>query len=288
MVSAARTHVAVLGVAAALTASAVWGQISSAETTGGSHVNYKFGEKERKALMKQGAQQAFGGGSAASQAARMSEGGTAPPTPEAAQAEAASRAAQVKAMQPRPGVPPGAPPGAPPATAPNAGPPPPEPGTAGAKTPGPATAAPKPPPPAERPGPALTLDGFLEVNGVLFVPARAAVQALGGTVVWHDRGTRAVMLLRGTELVVWPRRATAQVDGRALPVSHPARMEQGVLLIPAGLFGTAWGIQPRAPGGGGPVTFVLSRRERWNPFGLRPAWPMAQAQWPPVAPAEKK
>lgn len=125
----------------------------------------------------------------------------------------------------------------------------------------------------EKPAAKAALEGgqAREIDGVLMLPVRSCLESLGGTVTWQDGSGRAVLYLWSTGAIVWPGRATTQIDGRSVAMARAAVVEAGTLLVPVDLFDKAWGIEPH---GGNPGSFCTSRRVRWNPFGLRPATPV--------------
>ncbi len=239
-----------------LVAPAAW-----AQTTSGTHVNYEVGKEQRKEVVKLGARKAFGRDKATREAARQAYEAEMPPPPTREQARSkawlegqplglAAPSAKAEAEKKMAGE---------------------QEGQQEAEQP---------------PQPTAGVGGTMVVDGVLLVPARTALTPMGAEVQWQQRAGRGVLYYQGVELIVWPGRAVAEIDGRTVSVQPAARVSGGALLVPANLIGQAFGIEPVSAGGR--TTFVIAKKLRWSPFGRRPAWPVAPTAWCPFGAPNSK
>jgi len=85
-------------------------------------------------------------------------------------------------------------------------------------------------------------------NGRTLLPARALIEALGGTVEWDAIERKATISLNGSTLQLWIGKGTAMVDGRTVPIDPSDKkvmpvIAQGRTLLPLRFVAESLGLE---------------------------------------------
>ncbi len=87
-----------------------------------------------------------------------------------------------------------------------------------------------------------------EQQGVVYVPYKQVVDALGGTVTWDNSTKTAVGTIGQWAATFTLSSDTADVSGTTVQFSSPSYVADGELYVPADFFHTAYGYQVSASG----------------------------------------
>ena len=86
-------------------------------------------------------------------------------------------------------------------------------------------------------GQKVTTDqGPLFVNGVLFIPLRAALEALGAKVEWDAPRETALVDHQGLQLRLGPGRNDVLLNDQVISLGSPCKLEKERLLVPGQVF----------------------------------------------------
>lgn len=104
-------------------------------------------------------------------------------------------------------------------------------------------------------GPTLVVNGTeleavaLDHDGILYLPLRVLVEALGGTVTWDPAHSAAEARLGGRSLTVHPGGPEAMIDGKPARLEHLPLEHGGATMVPAALLKSALGIETQTDHG---------------------------------------
>jgi hypothetical protein len=85
-------------------------------------------------------------------------------------------------------------------------------------------------------------------DGVLYVPLKEVVTALGGTVTWDNETKTAAATIGQWTATFQMAENTADVNGTAVTYSAPSYVNDGELYVPADFFQQAYGYKLAANG----------------------------------------
>ncbi|AEG60101.1 copper amine oxidase N-terminal domain-containing protein [Desulforamulus ruminis] len=76
----------------------------------------------------------------------------------------------------------------------------------------------------------------LFINGVLFIPLRATLEALGSKVEWDAQRETAMVDHQGLRLGLYPGRNDVLLNDRVISLGSPCKLEKERLLVPGQVF----------------------------------------------------